>query len=308
MSLLPREGLVRPPLRSQARVFAAAGAAVAGLAAVVAALVWMVAGDSSLRDVRARGELRIGYAVEAPYAMLKADRTPGGESLEVARAVARHLGLRPVWIVTDFDRLLPELEAGRFDIIAAGLFVTAARSERVRFTRPQLRVRPGWLVRAGQPPALGTYASVRPSPSLRVAVVASSVEEAQFAGRATPPASLVVVPDVRTGAAIVGTGGADALALSLPAVSAMARAAQGRLVALPALVASGAGAAPAAQQAQQTHEDHVAMAVRKDAAALAAAIDEALAGYLGSAAHLAMLGELGLGEDDLPRARDGGRP
>lgn len=311
-----------PPVPAPLRVRAVLTAGAVVAAVVVLALLWFAAGDASLRDVRQRGELRIGYAIEPPYATLKADQTPGGESPEVARAVASRLGVKPVWIVTDFDRLLPELEAGRFDVVAAGLFVTAARRERVRFTQPQLRVRPGWLMRAERRRALGAYARVQPSPQLRVAVLAGSVEEAQFAGRAAPPASLVVVPDAQTGAATVGTGDAEALALSLPTVSAMALASQGRLVALPALDdAPGGGdagaaqasqaaqapqepAAQAAQAAQPAQVAHVAMALRKDAAALAAAIDEALVGYLGSAEHLAMLGQLGLGEDDLPRARE----
>ena len=242
--------------------------------------------DDSLARARRAGTLRIGYALEAPYAWLDPMGQPTGESPEVARAVAVRLGLRTVWILTSFDRLISELLAERFDVIAAGMFITPQRETVVRFSRPTLRVRPGWLTLASRPLTLD-YAAVQPSPGFRIAVLQGSAEEALFRQRQVPGSGLLSVADARSGQAAVTLGQASALALSLPTVQAMALSSEGRLAASPAM---GPG----------TPTQRVALAMRRADTTLGDAIDEALRGYIGSPAHLDLLSRLGLGPEDLP--------
>ncbi len=270
-----------------------AGATGLGLAAAGAA-VWSLRhrDDGSLQRVRAAGVLRVGYAVEPPYAALMPGGEVGGESPEVARDVATQLGLKPAWVKTAFERLLPELEARRFDIVAAGLFVNAERARRVRFSRPTLRVRAGWLVARGNPKALEAYARLAGRSGLRVVAIAGSVEHVALQALALPAGSLVTVPDAQSGLAAVGSGQADGLALSLPTVRHMAHGAGGVLEAVPA---GGDGAG----------EHLTALAMHRDDEALQRAVDAALATYIGSAPHLAMLARFDLGADDLPRSQDG---
>jgi len=99
------------------------------------------------------------------------------------------------------------------------------------------------------------------------------------------------VPDAQSGLAVVSSGAADALALSLPTVRQMAAESGGRLAAVPA---QGAG----------LRDNLVALAVHRDDAALQAAIDRQLAAYLGNAEHRAMLQRFGLTADDLPQSPD----
>lgn len=255
--------------------------------------VWLrrAKGDGSLARVRAAGELRVGYAVEAPYVLLLPDGSVSGESPEVARAVAARLGLKTGWIKTPFERLLPELESRRFDLIAAGLFVNPQRAQRVRFSRPTLRVRAGWLVVAGNPKDLASYEQLARQPDVRVAALSGSVEQAALDALQLPAGRRVAVPDAQSGLAAVSSGAADALALSLPTVRRMAAASSGRLAALPV-------------QGAAQRDNRVALAVHRDDAALQAAVDGALAGYVGSAEHRAMLQRFGLTPDDLPPADD----
>jgi polar amino acid transport system substrate-binding protein len=260
-----------------------------------AALWWRrSAGDGSLRRVQDAGVLRVGYAVEPPYALVASDGSASGESPEVAREVARRLGLEPQWVLTDFEQLLDGLEVRRFDLVAAGLFIDPQRAQRVRFTRPTLRVRPGWLTLAGNPRKLSSYARLPRQAGLRVVVLAGSVEEAALRALAPPPGMLTPVPDAQSGLAAVSRGAADALALSLPSVLRMAASSRGRLEAVPA---EGPGA----------QVGLVALALHRDDVALARAVDDTLAGYIGSAAHVAMLRRFGLSAADVPRADDGPR-
>lgn len=245
--------------------------------------------DDSLARVRAAGVLRVGYALEAPYAFVLRDGTVTGESIEVAQAVARGLALGIDCIATEFGRLIPELVRGRFDLIAAGMFVTDERRRRVRFTRPTLIVRAGWLTRAGGPRAPSSYREAGHAGTLRIAVVDDSVEHQVLRETRPPGIALLVVPDAQAGRAAVSRGEADALALSWPTVSRYARESGGTLV---AAVVGDAGVPPA----------RVALALRRDDRTLAEAVDGVLAGYIGSAAHVAMLTHLGLQRGDAPQA------
>ena len=59
-----------------------------------------------------------------------------GFEVEIADALARRLGVRAEFVQNDWQNLVPSLERGDFDVILNGLEVTAARRERVAFTRP----------------------------------------------------------------------------------------------------------------------------------------------------------------------------
>lgn len=268
-------------------------AAVAGAALAAATWAWW-RDDPSLSRVRRNGRLRIGVAVEAPYVAVDAAGRLAGESPGVARAVCAALGVEPDWVITHFHDLLDELEVGRFDMIAAGLFINPERARRVRFSRPTLRVRPGWLARAGALPVLGSYRRVLARPELRVAVLAGSVEQVALQGLGVPPARLLDVPDAQAGMAAVSSGAADVLALSLPTVAQMAAQSGRRLQAQVAL-----------DPGQDDGCSLTAFAFRPADVQLQQAVDAVLARFLGSPAHLALLQPLGLGPADLAPAPHG---
>lgn len=287
-----------PALRRRT-LLGAAGAAVAG----AGGLAWWAWPDSDaiLAQVQRSGQLRVGYAIEPPYAQLDADLQPAGESPGVVRALAQALGWRPVWTLTDFGLLLPQLEAGRFDLVAAGLFITPERRQRVRFSRPTLQVRAGWLWRTGggAPPADYGQAAHAASQAvgadgaagLRLVALSGSIEQQALLAAGLPSQRLLLVPDAATGESLVLRGQADALALSWPTVRRMAEASTGRLQARPIADAVAA------------HE--VALAMHRDAAGLQRLLDGVLQGYVGSAGHLALLQRCGLGRDDLPAGAHG---
>ena len=107
--------------------------------------------ESTFERVTRTGVIRIGYAVEAPFAFVDAQGQVSGESPAVARAVWQRLGIRTEWVQTDFASLIPQLRTGRFDQIASGLFIRPDRQQLVAFTRPSLCLQPALLVRQGNP-------------------------------------------------------------------------------------------------------------------------------------------------------------
>ncbi len=54
-------------------------------------------------------------------------------------------------MLTEFGSLIPGLQAGRFDIIAAGMFVNPKRCEQVQFSEPTYGIGQAFLVAEGQP-------------------------------------------------------------------------------------------------------------------------------------------------------------
>jgi polar amino acid transport system substrate-binding protein len=188
------------------------------LAAGVVLLAGYLFRDRSLEQVLEAGAIRVGYAVEAPYAFL----TPGGEvtgqSPELVRLIAARLGIpRVEWRLTEFGALIGELLDGRFDLVAAGMFITPERAKRVRFSEPVFRVGQGLLVAPGNPLGLHSYQGAVDEGG-RIAVLTGSVEEALLRRMGLAPPLLVPAPDVQTGRAAVEAGLADALALSSPSL------------------------------------------------------------------------------------------
>lgn len=90
----------------------------------------------SLQQVLNTGTLRVGVALFAPWTM----RAPGGElvgfEIDVAKLLAADMRVETEILVYDFDRLIPALEAGEIDVIAAGLTVTPERALHVNFSQP----------------------------------------------------------------------------------------------------------------------------------------------------------------------------
>lgn len=268
-------------------------------AAVLGGAAWLW-DDGSVRRVEAAGTLRVGYAVEAPYADLGAQGEVTGESPESARRIAVAAGLPPIeWVQTDFDKLIPGLLAHRFDVVAAGLFITPERGRQVLFSDPSLCVRPGWLVRLDNPLGLqGSYEDLLGQPGFRIAVLQGSVE----AERLAPRGELLSLPDAQSGRLAVLQGLAPALALSWPTVRHLALDPPGRLLALPA-TARGPQPSATGQGSRQPcapDADRVAFAFHPEDRALQARWNQAQAGFLGQPEHLQILNRFGLSADDLP--------
>jgi polar amino acid transport system substrate-binding protein len=104
---------------------------------VVAALAFAnqaVARD--LQDVLNTGTLRVGVTLFAPWATRGADGELMGFEVDVARQLAADMGIKAQLLAYDVDRLVPALEAGEIDVIAAGLTITPERALHVNFSQP----------------------------------------------------------------------------------------------------------------------------------------------------------------------------
>jgi polar amino acid transport system substrate-binding protein len=262
--------------------------------------VWIspftVTSNRTMARIQREGVIRIGYAVEPPYVFLDAEGNPTGCEIEVARKLAARLGMSRIeWCQTDFGSLISELEAGRFDLIAAGMFITPERARRVSFSEPSLHVRAALLVRSGNPHCLHSYEDVlRAAPQpIKIAVLHGSIEESMIRQAGVPEAQIIVVPDALTGKAALVNGLVDGLALSAPTIRFMARQEKEGLTEMVSTFE-----APTRMGGRLM--GYTANVFRKTDEDLQTAWNRQLQAFIGTPEHLQLIAEFGFGNEDLP--------
>src|SRR5690606_16636318 len=123
--------------------------------AILFAALWATgtaSAETTLERAQRTGTIRIGYANEVPYAYIDLQGKVTGESPEIAKAVFAQLGVTKIEpVLTEWGALIPGLQARRFDVIAAGMYITPARMKQVLFADPHYQMRDTLLVRQGNP-------------------------------------------------------------------------------------------------------------------------------------------------------------
>lgn len=140
---------------------------------------------SLLEELQEEGTVTVGIANEVPYGYEDEDTGEvTGEAPEIAKRVYEELGIPNMEaVVTEFGGLIGGLEAGNFDMIAAGMYITPDRAENVLFTDPDYCVLESMLVEEGNPFDLTNYNSVAETDAvLAVASGTVNVDYAEWAG------------------------------------------------------------------------------------------------------------------------------
>ena len=89
-----------------------------------------------LAEIKKSGKLRVGVAEIVPWAMHDKDGKLVGFEVDVARKLARDMGVEAEFHPDEFRYLIPDLGANRFDIIIAGFSIEARRALVVNFSEP----------------------------------------------------------------------------------------------------------------------------------------------------------------------------
>ena len=259
-----------------------------GLAVIIGILALVDTSESTAERIARTGVIRIGYAVEAPFAYEDNQGRVTGESPEVARAVWQRLGVQRIeWIRTDFASLIPQLCTGRFDQIACGLFIREDRQRLVDFSSPSLCLTPALLVRRGNPLNVHSYRDIALHEGVRLAVLNGSAEMGEAVRAGIPAERVVTYPNVPLALQALRTGLVDGLSLSAPTIRHLAATNGDLQRALPF-------------EAAYTSTGCSAFAFRKSDGQLNKQFEQALRAFLGSHEHLQILLPLGLDEGDLP--------
>ncbi len=258
------------------------------LMACAACAVLTSAQAASLDEIKASSHIRIGYANETPFAFTETDGRVTGESPEIAKVIFARMGIQQVdGVLTEWGSLIPGLRAGRFDVIAAGMYITPARCKQVIFTDPQYALPDTLLVAQGNPKNLHSYADIAKNPEVKLAIMAGTVNLAYARDSGVKDAQILQVPDTTAQLQAVRAGRADA--------------AVGTQLTMKGLAKKGGDKVEAISDFSDdpAHTGYGALAFRPEDKALRDAVNAELKKWLGSEEHLQTVAPFGFDRNNV---------
>ncbi len=106
-----------------------------------------LAKKSTIEQILKRGELRVGFeAGYMPFEMTDKKGNFVGFDIDMAKEMAKAMGVKFVPVNTAWDGIIPSLITGKFDIIMSGMTVTQERNLKVNFADPYIIVGQSILV------------------------------------------------------------------------------------------------------------------------------------------------------------------
>ena len=86
------------------------------------------ADDGKLDELKSQGFARVAIANEPPFTAVAADGKVSGAAPDVAREIFKRLGVEDIVAsISEYGAMIPGLQAGRHDVITAGLFMKPER-------------------------------------------------------------------------------------------------------------------------------------------------------------------------------------
>ena len=96
---------------------------------------------STLNQIVKRGELRVG--IEAGYLPFEMRDKRGeiiGFDVDLAKLMARYMGVKVTFVNTQWDGIIPALLTDKFDILMSGMTITPERNLQVNFAEPYITI------------------------------------------------------------------------------------------------------------------------------------------------------------------------
>lgn len=250
--------------------------------------------ESTLERIQQTDRITVAVANERPYGYVDDQERLTGESPTVAREVLRRIDpeIRMQGRVMDWGQLIPRLNAGDVDVVAAGMFITPERCERVAFSNPTYVVGEAFLVRAGNPHGIDDYHAISRNPEVRVGLVAGTVEYNYAMYTGIPSDRAPLYRDFSRAVDALVAGEIDAVGLTSLTARSLARSTdEAELEATPQFYPEIDG---------EVQKGYGAFAFRKEDEALVAAFNRHLDEYVGSDAHWAAVEPFGFAPDMMP--------
>jgi len=92
--------------------------------------------ESTLEQALQRKVLRVGMSTFVPWAMKDKTGTLIGFEIDVAKRLAKDMGVDIEFVPTNWSGIIPALLVGKFDVIIGGMGITPSRNLKVNFSIP----------------------------------------------------------------------------------------------------------------------------------------------------------------------------
>jgi polar amino acid transport system substrate-binding protein len=169
----------------------------------------------------------LGVANEVPFGYIE-DGEPTGIGPDVAQAVLEEMGIEVNDAeVVEFGELISGLQAGTFDLVTAGMYITPDRAQQVHFTDPDYCVQESLAVEEGNPMGIEDYQSLVDDSDIIVAVASGTVEVDYLEDAGVPDEQVETFGDIDGMYRALEAGEVDAVTGTLATVQTQAEARDG---------------------------------------------------------------------------------
>jgi polar amino acid transport system substrate-binding protein len=169
----------------------------------------------------------LGVANEVPFGYIE-DGEAIGIGPDVARAVLEEMDIEVNDAeVVEFGELISGLQAGTFDIITAGMYITPDRAQQVHFSDPDYCVQESLAVEDGNPLGIEDYQSLVDDSDIIVAVASGTVEVDYLEDAGVPDEQVETFGDIDGMYRALEAGEVDAVTGTLATVQTQSEARDG---------------------------------------------------------------------------------
>ncbi|MFE5334430.1 transporter substrate-binding domain-containing protein [Isoptericola sp. NPDC056573] len=189
---------------------------------------------STLQKIQDAGTVNVAFNGEKPYSYMDGDELTGA-TIALDKEIFGELGVDTVeGTETEWNSLIPGLNAGRYDTVSAGMSILPDRCEAAAFALPTIMYTTAFLVPEGNPDNLTDWQSAVDS-GVKLAVTSGAIEDgyAKDTGVET-----ITVGSSQDGLDAVASGRADAFALTGISIRALAEGSDKPVEATDAFVAT----------------------------------------------------------------------
>ncbi|MFB7251924.1 transporter substrate-binding domain-containing protein [Microbacterium sp. NPDC056234] len=208
---------------TQRRTFNRSALALTGVFALALALVGCSSGSgdagggdtdqTTLEKAQEEGSITLAVASERPYSWVDESGEPTGATIAMHKQIFEALGIDEIEVEeVAWDNLIPGLNAGRWDVVSAGMSILPDRCAEAAFSDPEIMYTTTLAVPAGNPKGLSDLDSIAAAGDVKLAVQSGAIED----GYATDLGitDVVQVDTASAGLEAVQSGRADAFALT----------------------------------------------------------------------------------------------
>lgn len=170
---------------------------------------------STLEQIQRRGELRVGLeAGYMPFEMLNKKGDLIGFDIDLARVMAKAMGVKPRFVNTQWDGIIPALLTGKFDLLMGGMTVTPERNLKVNFADPYIVIGQSVVLAKKHAGTVKDYAALN-APQFTIATKLGTTGDIA-ARKYLPKARIRQYESESDAANEVRSGRADAMVYDLP--------------------------------------------------------------------------------------------
>lgn len=167
-----------------------------------------------LDNVLERQSLRVGVSLFAPWTMENDSGDLLGYEVDLANQLAQDLGVNTELKVYAWDKIIPALQGGEIDLIAAGMAISPQRALRVNFSTPYMSSGVTLAANTVKTSGINSLADMNAEQVTIVSVTDSLGDE--LAKRLFDQATLLSVSDKEAAEQAVLNGEAHAYVASVP--------------------------------------------------------------------------------------------